>query len=1003
MNGQSNSPSPSVSLTHLDPHWVEHGYGTRFLGFQNLMQLRIRDILLVSSLYDLYVFEEDGRLYELIRNEYQLLNLSHAPELTRVSSAREALTLMNESRRFDLVITTMHIEDMSVTQFARSVRESNPGIPIVLIANNNRELAELLLHGGQTLFERIFIWQGDYRLLIAVIKHLEDRMNLEHDTRTVGVQSIILIEDNIRYYSSFLPIIYLEILKHSQRLISEGINLSHKYLRMRARPKILLCTAYEEAWNYFLSYQEYVLGVISDIDFARDGNQDPAAGIAFARNVKALQSDIPILLQSNLPENEEAVHAAGAEFLLKDSPTLMDDLRRFMTENFSFGDFVFRLPNGAEVGRAGDLQSLEEQLARVPEESIRYHAERNHFSNWLKARTEFWLAHQLRPRKVSDFANLEAMRGDLIQSLRHYRKIRQRGIITDFKKDTFDIRSSFARIGGGSLGGKARGLGFINILINNYNVQDRYNGIHIFVPPAVVLGTDVFDQFIAENNLGNFALNATDDREIIRAFIEAERFPEEAIGELAAYLDLVREPLAVRSSSLLEDSQYHPFAGVYETYMIPNNQPDPFSRLSELIKAVKRVYASTFFRSAKEYIKVTSYRLEEEKMAVIVQKMIGAAHGNRFYPDISAVAKSHNFYPAKPQKAADGIVSAALGLGKTVVDGGMTVRFCPKYPRSLMQFSSVKESLRNNQREFFALDLAADPESVFEKSDLFLQRWGLDTAEKDGTLRFVASTYQPENDRIVDGIARAGARLVTFAPVLKDEILPFAEICELLLDMGCWSMGTQIEIELAVNLSVEKGKPVEFGLLQMRPLVIHHESEELDMTVADPARLLCRSGHVLGHGIIEDIADVVFIDPSRFDRAASAETAAEVAYFNAHLRAEGLPYLLVGPGRWGSLDPWLGVPVTWGNIAGARVIVEAGMKDIDTEPSQGSHFFQNLTSFQVGYFSVYGGNQGNFIDWEWLNSLPVREQRQSVRWVRSPAPLIVRMDGRRGIGIILKA
>jgi CheY-like chemotaxis protein len=614
----------------FDALWVEHGYGNRFQGFQNLMRLRVRDILLVSSLYDLYLFEEDGRLYELIRNEYQGLNLSHSPELTRVSSGNEAIALAKEENRFDLIITTLHIEDMPPVHFAKLLKESGLNIPIVLLAHDNKELKLLLLNKDHTVFDKIFIWQGDFRIIIAIVKYFEDIMNVDHDTRMVGVQTIIVIEDSVRYYSSFLPIIYTEILNQSQRLISEGINLTHKFLRMRARPKILLCTSYEEAWEYYERYKEYMLGVISDIEFPHNGVKDPQAGIEFVSNVKNEHSDIPILLLSNVEENSKKAREINASFILKDSPTLLNELRLFMNYYFSFGDFVFRTPDGREVGRASDLKSLEEQLLIVPEESIKYHGEKNHFSNWLKARTEFWLAHELRPRKVSDYSSVEALREDLIYSLNGYRHLRQRGIITDFVKESFDPESSFARIGGGSLGGKARGLGFVNTLINNYNVRDKFEDVRIYVPPAVVIGTDVFDKFIDDNNLREFALHCNDDQEITKRFLDAEKFPEDILGDLAAFLDLIHSPVAVRSSSLLEDSQYHPFAGVYQTYMLPNNHPNPMIRLNQLLITIKRVYASTFYQSTKGYIKITSYRLEEEKMAVIVQKMMGHKHENRF-------------------------------------------------------------------------------------------------------------------------------------------------------------------------------------------------------------------------------------------------------------------------------------------------------------------------------------------------------------------------------------
>jgi CheY-like chemotaxis protein len=991
------------STFDLDPTlWVEHGYGTRFQGFQNLMRVRIRDVLLVSSLYDLYLFEEDGRLYELIRNEYQGLHLSHSPELTRVSSGKEAIALAKEEKRFDLIITTLHIEDMNVLKFARMVREAGLETPIVLLAYDNRELKDLVTHHDTSVFTRIFIWQGDFRLIIAIIKHIEDRVNVDHDTRIVGVQSIILIEDNVRYYSSFLPLIYTEILNQSQRLISEGINLSHKFLRMRARPKILLCAAYEEAWDFFEKYEDYVLGVISDIDFERNGQPDPRAGIEFAKNVKARQADIPILLQSNTSEFEAQARMLGASFLLKDSPTLLHELRQFMIQYFSFGDFVFRTPEGIEVGRANDLKSLEEQLEFVPDNSIKYHSERNHFSNWLKARTEFWLAHRLRPRKVSDYPSMAALRDDLISSLREYRRLRQRGIITDFSKESFLPASSFARIGGGSLGGKARGLGFVNILINNYDVRERFEGVQIYIPPGVVLGTDVFDRFVDENNLRNFALNCQDDVEITRKFLEARIFPEDVLGELAAFLDLIHAPLAVRSSSLLEDSQYHPFAGVYETYMIPNNNVNPLVRLGELVNTIKRVYASTFYQAAKDYFKATAYRLEEEKMAVIIQKMIGEQHDNRFYPDFAGVAKSYNFYPIAPQKPYDGIVFAALGLGKTVVDGGMSVRFCPKYPNHLLQFYSTEETLRNNQGEFYALDLDEPVQETPDTQDILTKKFPLNVAEKDGPLRYVGSTYSPENDAVSDGLSRGGTRLVTFAPILRGKIFPMPQILELLLDMGTWGMGTPVEMEFAVNVSAAPAKPKEFGLLQMRPLVLSRELEELNVDDADPADLICQSHQALGNGVSKDIRDIVVVDIHKFDRAKSREVAKEVAQFNEKLLSESRPYLLVGVGRWGSLDPWLGIPIKWDQISGARAIVEAGFKDIDVTPSQGTHFFQNITSFQVGYFTINSKIRQGMVDWDWLLTQPAVEEKVYTRHLRFENSIIVKINGHLNRGIILK-
>jgi CheY-like chemotaxis protein len=990
-----------VAEKHLDPLWIEHGYGTRFQGFQNLMRHRIRDILLVSSLYDLYLFEEDGRFDELISNEYHDLNLSHSPDITRVSSGKEAIALAKEERRFDLILTTMHVEDMTAVRLAQQAREAGVQIPIVLLAYDSKELKDLKAHDYTSAFDRVFVWQGDFRLVLSIIKHLEDRMNVDHDTRLVGIQSILFIEDNIQHCSTLLPLLYTELLNQSQRLISEGINLSHKVLRTVARPKILHCQNYEEAWNYFETYKEHILGVISDIDFPREGKPDHGAGLRFAKAVRSETPEMPIMLQSLTLDYELEAKQLGVAFVPKNSPNLTLKLRQFMSEYFSFGDFIFRTPDGHEVGRASDLKGLREMLQEAPEESIRFHAERNHFSNWLKARTEFWLAHKVRPRKVSDFPTVEGLRNDLLSSLGAYSKLQQRGLITEFEKDAFDPETSFARIGGGSLGGKARGLGFLNTLINNYDVRRKFEGVQIAVPPAVVIGADVFDCFLDDNNLRKFALESTDDIEITKRFIAAV-FPEDLLGDLAAFLHIIRQPLAVRSSSMLEDSQYHPFAGVYQTYMIPNDHPDPFVRLGQLVTTIKRVYASTFYQCAKEYFKVTDYQLEEEKMSVIIQKMVGAQHGPRFYPDFAGVAKSYNYYPVPPQKPQDGIVSVALGLGKTIVDGGVTVRFCPKYPNHLLQFFSTAEALNNNQKQFFALDMNSVPFRAADTRDMLVRSYSLDEAEADGTLHNLASTYSAENDALYDGTSRVGLRIVSFAPILKNKIFPLPNILELLMDMGSWGMGAPIEMEFAVNLSAPQAQLKEFALLQLRPLGLSKEMDPLEIEDVANDRLICKSSQVLGHGIHSDIYDIVYVDIENFERAKSLDAAYEVMYFNEQLVKQHKPYLLIGVGRWGSLDPWLGIPVKWDQISGARVIIEAGFKDMEVDPSQGSHFFHNITSFRISYFTVNSLTRDGYVNWEWLRSIPVVEEKKFVRHLRLSKPIVTKVDGHQNKGIILK-
>ncbi len=991
-------------MSRIDRLNIEDIQGIRVKTFQKLMRFKIRDILLVSSLYDNYLFEEDGRLYELIRSEFQTLNLSHPPEMMHVSSGGEALELLqSDAEHFDLIITTLHIEDMHVIKFAQSVRDAGFDIPMVLLAYDNRERKDLVTNYDISMFDKIFTWQGDYHLLIGIIKYIEDLRNVENDTLTSGVQSIILLEDSVQFYSVYLPLIYTEILKQSQRLISEGVNLTHRFLRMRARPKILLCTTFEEALTYYEKYQDFVLGIITDVNIRKGNAKETEAGIEFARLVKAQHDDIPILIQSSNAEFSTRAREIGASFLLKSSPRLLHDLREFMLNNFGFGDFSFRLNDGREVSRATNLRELEEQLKTVPDESILFHARRNHFSNWLKARAEFWLAQQLRPKRPEDFESVGQLRELLINSLQKYREIQQRGAITEFSKDTFDPQNSFARIGGGSLGGKARGLGFINTLINSYNIRDKFPGVEVHVPSAIVIATDVFDRFLAENHLEAFALQVDNDDELQRLFTGAPAFPPEIVHTLQEFLEITHTPLAVRSSSLLEDSQYQPFAGVYQTYMIANNNPDLEVRLSELLQAIKLVYASTFSKHAKDYMKATAYRLEEEKMAVIVQRMVGSSRNGRYYPDFAGVAKSYNFYPVPPQKPSDGIVLVGLGLGKTVVDGGNVVRFCPKYPRHLLQFFSAEETLKNAQLEFYALNIEESLKHANSRApNEFVQKFDLRKAEEDQTLFHVASTYSPENDMVYDGMSRSGRRVVTFAPILKHGLFPLAAVLDLVIEMGAWGMGTHVEIEFAVNMSTTARTPHEFAFLQIRPLVLSAEVEEIEIGKIDRAELVCQSDQVLGSGVTRDIHDLVVVDIDKFERTKSHDVAQEVSQLNTKLLTQKRPYVLIGVGRWGSLDQWLGIPVMWDQISGASAIVESGFKDFEVTPSQGSHFFQNITSFRIGYFTVNSFTHHGFIDWEWLAQQPAVEELAFTRHLRFDEAITVKINGHKNVGVILK-
>lgn len=971
--------------------------------YQDLMRHRILHVLLVSTPYDRFLLEEAGELSERVQGEFRNLDVHYAPGLTGVSSGREALDLVAREESINLIITTPHVADLDPGRLAAEVKKRRD-VPVVLLAWDPAELNGFGSQRGSPI-DRAFLWQGDARILQAIVKSVEDWRNVDHDARLAGVQVILLIEDNVRHYSSFLPLMYSELLEHSQRVIAEGLNLSQKILRMRARPKVLLCTSFEEAARAFDAYADEVLGIISDVEFPLAPGEEVStqAGVRFTELVRTRFQDVPIVLHSSKPENQKVAREARARFLLKGSPHLLEDLHKVMIEDFGFGPFVFRRKDGKdEVDRADDLRSLEEKLKTLPADSLLYHGKGNHFSRWLKARTEFALAHALRPRKLEDYGgDAEALRADLIQALADYRFERSQTVVADFDRATFDLGSDFYRIGGGSLGGKARGLAFVRRLISLHGLRNRFPGVRICIPTTAVLGTDVSDRFLDDNDLRSFAIDCQDDAELWRRF-ERAAFPAEAERDLTAFLEKVRQPLAVRSSSLLEDSQNHPFTGVYDTLMVRNNDWSVAERVRQATLAVKRVWASAFSQHAKAYLQATAFRLEEEKMAVMLQGIVGAVHGPRFYPEISGVARSHNFYPLAPARAADGIAAVALGLGRAIVEGGACLRFCPLYPQHVPQLSSVTEALETTQRDFWALRLEGDSGDGGDGLAMREELFGLDAAEADGTLGRVASTYSKENDVVYDGLSRRGTRLVTFAPILKHGLFPLPEILRTLMAAGEEGVGSPVEIEFAVNLSGTSDKRMEFGFLQVRPLALARETEAIEVGEVDPGAVLCRSSRVLGNGRIEGLRDLVVVDFQRFQRAQSREAAKEIGRLNGRLLAEGVPYVLIGVGRWGSRDPWLGIPVTWSQVAGAKVIVEAGLRDLKVTPSQGSHFFQNLTSFNVGYFTVNAEDRGGRVDWDWLDAQPAESTAAHVRHLRLAAPLLIKMNGRKGEGVILK-
>ncbi len=985
----SGAPAAAEDLAPSSVDW-------RLGRFPNLMPRRIESILLVASPYDAFILEEDGLLTEMIFSEYMELGLSHAPEVRRVATGEAALAAIRKGR-FDLVICMPRLGDMDAAAFAAAARRLPPQPPLVLLAASEWELSRVAPRDPLDIDSR-FVWHGDPKLFLAIIKMLEDRWNAEHDTREGGVGAILLLEDSVSFRSSLLPIMYAELVKQARAVMADGINRMHRLLRMRARPKILVADCHEQAVALYRQFRRQLFGVILDVRLPRDKQEDPAAGLDFLRLLKAENPDLPALVQSSEPANRQVAQDLGASFADKHSATLHREVAAFMLTNFGFGEFIFRTPDNREVARAADLRAMARVLEWVPIASIDYHARRNHFSNWLRARTEFELAARLRPRRVSEFGDIESLRKYLIGAIRETLRQNRRGLVEDFTPDRYDTGSSFARIGGGSLGGKARGLAFMDGLLARYKLDRLFPGVRLTVPRSVVIGTEVFAEFLARNNLRAFALRTESDALIAQAFAQA-RLPDAVVEDLRAFLATARFPIAVRSSSLLEDSPYYPFAGVYTTRMIPNNDPRDDVRLEQLQAAIQSVYASTFMAAARQYLASTPYHIEEQQMGVILQQVIGAPREHYFYPDIAGVACSYNFYPFGQMKPEEGVAHAVLGLGALVVEGGEALRFCPAHPQVLPQLGDPREFLEQSQRGFYALNLTARRGDGEDEAHPGLVRLDLDAAERHGTLAAVGSVWSAENDALYDGIYRPGARVVTFAHVLKSDIFPLAGILERLLELGREGMSGPVEIEFAANLTTE---PREFALLQIRPYFEGGQTVNVTLDDVPRRRLVCRSPLALGHGVITYVRDVVYVVPERFDPLKTREIAREVGALNHELRAARRACVMIGPGRWGSSNPALGIPVTWGQISAARTIIETFLEHFRVDPSQGSHFFHNLTSQGVSYFTVDPRDREALLDWAWLARQPAQSELAFVRHVRLREPLEIRVDGRRRLGAIYK-
>ncbi|MCX6333466.1 MAG: phosphoenolpyruvate synthase [Bacteroidia bacterium] len=969
--------------------------------FDLLMQKRIHRVLVICSNYDNYMLEEDGRIDEQIFNEYVSLNLRYPPIFVQTDNADDAFKILSEGN-VDLVISMLSLKGTDVFAMAKKIKAKYENIPIVVLTYFSREVSLRLEGEDLSAIDYVFCWLGDASLILAIIKLIEDKMNADHDIEHIGVQAIILIENSIRYISSYLPNIYRIVLLQSLDFQREALNEHQRMLKMRGRPKILLANNFNDAVSLYNKYKYNVLGVISDISYKRDGVADENAGFELCKVVMADDDKVPFLLQSSNLDHKHKAEELGAGFIHKYSKSLSLELRNFIIQNLAFGPFVFKNPDTLEpIAIATDLQSLQQKLLTIPDNTLEYHATRNHFSKWLNARALFPVAQMFKYIRKEDFETMDEMRRFLYVAISSFRLGKGRGVIAKFDKASFDEYQIFSRIGEGSIGGKARGLAFINRIIKNNKLFNKFPDVLITIPRTVVLSTDIFDEFMDHNNLYSVALSDLPDDEILNRFINAE-LPGRVYQDFYAYLAVSRShPIAVRSSSKLEDSHYQPFAGIYSTYMIPRLSDNKLM-VKALSDAIKEVYASVYYKASKAYMTATANVIDEEKMGIILQEVCGNRHGAIFYPTFSGVARSINYYPIGSEKAEDGIANVALGLGKLIVEGGMSLRFCPKIPKKILQLSSPEAALRDTQKEFRALDLNIESFVPSIDDGINIPRIDIKDANNDGAMKFLASTYDHVNNTLCDGITQQGKRVITFSNILQHKSFPLADILTTLLDLGQREMNNPIEIEFAANLETPAGTPKIFNFLQIRPIVHSDDTYNFNLENLKREQTIIFSESALGHGIFKGIHDVVYIKPESFNAAQNKDTVTIIENLNSKFIKQAAGYVLIGPGRWGSTDPWLGIPVKWPQISAARIIIESGLKNYRIDPSQGTHFFQNLTSFGVGYFTINPYINEGYYDVDYLNSLNVVYEDNVIRHVRFEKPLEIMIDGKRHKGAILK-
>ena len=1004
MNNEDLFKSEGQSATSIPQEF--NNFFLKDVSFVNLMTRRIFNVLIVANPYDAFMLEDDGRIDEKLFDEYSELGMRYPPSFTQVSTTEEADNVL-KTTSIDLVICMPGNADNDAFAVARDVKRMAPKVPCVVLTPFSHGITKRIEHEDMSIFDYVFCWLGNTNLILSIIKLIEDKMNIEHDIKEAGVQMILLVEDNIRFYSSVLPNLYNYILAQSKNFSTEALNPHAAAQRKRGRPKVVLATNYDEAMYWYEQYHDNVLGVISDTRFPIHTHEgrlshveegDAEAGLKLLNEIRHRDEYVPLILQSSETENKQKAWDAGFDFLDKNSKKFNVDLRHLLEEHMGFGDFIFRDPETKEeVMRVASLKELQDNIFKIPHDSLMHHIRRNHMSRWLCARAIFPVSNFLKHVTWHKLQDVDAHRQIIFDAIVQYRRMKNIGVVAVFDRLKFDRYAHFARIGEGSLGGKGRGLAFLDNIIKRHPELNQFENATVQIPKTVVLCTDFFDEFMDKNNLWSIALSDASDEVILQHFLRAQ-LPDALIADFFTFFDAIGgRPIAVRSSSLLEDSHYQPFAGIYSTYMIPYLE-DKYEMLRMLACAIKGVYASVYYKDSKAYMTATSNVIDQEKMAVILQEVVGQQYGDRFYPTFSGVLRSLNYYPIGDELAEEGIASLALGLGKYIVDGGQTLRVSPYHPNQVLQTSEMDTALRETQTRFYALDMSHVGDDFKVDDGFNILNLRVKEADKDGSLQGIASTYDPNDQIIRDGIYEGGRKVISFSGVLQHGIFPLPEILQLSQKYGAEEMRRPVEIEFACNL----GDTGEFYLLQIRPIVDSKQVLDEDLSAIPDEQCLLRSHNSLGHGISEDVTDIVYVKTDNdFTAVNNPQIANEIEQINRRFLEEGKNYVLIGPGRWGSSDYWLGIPVKWPHISAARVIVEAGLKNYHVDPSQGTHFFQNLTSFGVGYFTVNTYTGDGVLQKDVLDKMPAVQETQFVRHVCFDRPLKIMMDGKKQHGVVL--